>query len=220
MYRTFLKAVLVDALTKTFNSAFPSENFRNGQVHVSIEYPMERQHYPGIWVNFEDQDSLTIAGINHREFVYDDPDNPFGIKHEVTRWLFSGEVTLTIVALTSRERDDLYDQFVRVFAFSRVEDADTQTDFRSVLENNPAIALRINWDELRPHGDASAPGTPWGTDNEVIYEISIGFDVEGEFISDQAANELLSLSRVVVEVTNADAPEGENPYILGIPPAP
>src|SRR4051812_8003714 len=112
MYRTYLKAVVRDALNKTFSSSFPSDDFKDGKVAVSLEYPMERQHYPSVWINYEDQDPLSIAGINHREYLLDDPLQPLGAKHEVTRWLFGGEVTLTFVALSSVERDALYDQFV------------------------------------------------------------------------------------------------------------
>jgi hypothetical protein len=173
---------------------------------------MDEQSYPGIWVNYEDQDTLSIAGIDHQEYVYDDPNNPAAGSHEVTRWTFAGEVTLTFTALHSLERDRLYDQFVRVYAFSRIERA--QSVFRDMIESNDFVALNVNWDELRPHGDSAAPGTPWGSDSEVVYEKSVGFDVEGEFISDPMANALVLLSAVKVTVTDADT--GDE-FVLGIP---
>lgn len=203
---------MVDALQATFASGFIDPDFHD--IQVSMEYPMQRQNMPSCWVNYEDQDSLVIAGIDHREYVLDDPTDPFSLQHEVTRWMFAGEVTLTFVALSSIERDRLYDQFVRVFAFSRMERA--STDFRTLIETNPFIAVNINWDELRPHGDAAAPGTPWNTDNEVIYEKSIGFDLEGEFVSDPATNTLLPLSAVTVTVVNSDDLDA-NPFVLGVP---
>lgn len=212
-YLTVLKTAIVDALRQTFASDFVPGEFRD--LYVGIEYPIEPQHYPGIWVNYEDQDSLTIAGVDHREYVLDDPDDPESTPHEVTRWLFSGEVVLTFAALTSRQRDALYDQFVRVFAFSRVEQA--STEFRRLIETNPFVALNGNWDELRPHGDAAAPGTPWGSDDEVIYEKSIGFDVEGEFVSDWTRNSLARLAQIIVIGENEDDPDVDA-FILGIPP--
>lgn len=212
MYLTPLKAAVVDALQTVFNSSFPDTDFQN--VTVSIEFPMDRQSYPSVWVNFDDNDSLRIAGIDHREYVLDSNND----LHEVTRWTFAGEVTLTAVALSSLERDNLYDELVRIFAFSQVEQA--QTDFRTIIESNDFIGLNVNWDELRPHGDGSAPGTPWGTENEVIYEKSLGFDVEGEFVSDPTTQAMVLLSKVIVSGTNTDEPLGaENPFVLGLPPA-
>jgi hypothetical protein len=212
MYLAPLKACIVEALQSVFNSSFPDPNFQN--LKVSIEYPLDAQSYPSIWVNYDDNDSLQIVGIQHREYIT----NPDSSLSEATRWSFAGEVSLTAVALSSLERDNLYDELVRIFAFSRVENA--AKDFRTVLESNDFIALNVNWDQLRPHGDAAAPGTPWGTEDEVIYEKSLAFDVEGEFVSDPATNTLLRLSHVVVTGTNATTPVDlleENPYMLGVP---
>lgn len=212
MYLTYLKTMIVDSLRQALDSTYPSIDFRN--TYVSIEYPIEKQHYPGVWCNYEDQDTLTIAGIDHKEYVHDDPDDPTSPVHAVTRWMFSGEVTLTFVALSSLERDNLYDQFVRIFAFSRIENA--PVSFRTVIETNDFIAANVNWDELHPHGDAAAPGTPWGTENEVINEKSVGFDIEGEFVSDYTQNELVMLSRIVITATNEDS--STNPaFVLGVP---
>lgn len=211
MYLALLKSCVVEALQNVFNSDFPDTSFQN--LLVDIEYPLTQQAYPSIWVNYDDNDSLEIAGIDHREFVKDTD----GTLHEVTRWIFAGEVTLTCVALSSLERDNLFDQIVRVFAFSRIENA--STDFRTIIEGNDFVGLNVNWDQLRPHGDASMPGTPWGTEDEVIYEKSLSFDVEGEFVSDPNSNELLALSKIIVTGTDSEfGVRDGNPYVLGFPP--
>lgn len=212
MYLTLLKACIVDSLQQTFNSDFVAPDFHD--TLVDIEYPIDKQQYPSIWVNYEDQDSLTIASIDHREYLADDPDDPASPLHEMTRWMFSGEITLTFVALSSLERDNLYDQFVRVFAFSRFENA--SVDFRTLIETNDFVAVNINWDTLRPHGDGAAPGTPWGSTDEVIYEKSLGFDLEGEFTSDPTTNEIGRLSQIIVKGTDEDAP-GDHEFTLGVP---
>lgn len=214
-YLTALKTAVVKALQKTFNSTSVAREFR--KIRVSIEYPIEKQHYPSIWVNYEDQDTLRVASIDHREFVLDDPDDPTSPMHEVTRWLFSGEITLTVAALSSRERDGLYDEFVRMFAFARVEhDA---TDLRTLIETNELIVIVVNWDELRPHGDGAAPGTPWNTPDEVIYEKSIGFDVEGEFVSDATGDNsvLVRLAQIIVQGTNQDVAGDDGEFTLSTP---
>jgi hypothetical protein len=210
-YLTRLKGCVVDALSTVFNSTFPDPRFRG--LKVSIEYPLDQQSYPSIWVNYDDSDSLEIASIDHREFLVDTD----GLHHEVTRWNFAGSVTLTVVALSSLERDALYDEVVRIFAFSRIEEANP--DFRTILETNDFLYLAVNWDQLRPHGDAAAPGTPWGSEDEVIYERSLGFDVEGEFVSDWRTNTLVPLREIVVvgeAVNDAGDPLGLEPMILGI----
>lgn len=195
MYLTLAKSCVVEALQNTFNSSYPDPAAQN--VLVSIEYPIDQQSYPSIWVTYEDSDPLEIAGIDHKEFIAA-PNNTF---HEVTRWTFAGTISMTAVALSSLERDNLYDQLVRVYAFSRVEEA--ATDFRTTIENNDFVGLNVNWDQLRPFGDAATPGTPWGTD-EVIYEKSLSFDVEGEFVSDPSQNTLVALSAVVIVGANID----------------
>ena len=192
MYLSKLKGAVVEALQQTF-AATPTADF-NG-TFVSIEYPLDKQNYPSVWVNYDDRDSLRIAGIDHREYVLDDN----GGTHDVTRWLFSGTVTLTAVALSSLERDNLYDELVRIYAFSRIED--DATVFRTTIENNDFIGVLANWDELRPGGDSAGPGTPWGTEDEVIYEKSLSFDVEGEFVSDASTDTLVLLSAILTEGT-------------------
>jgi hypothetical protein len=199
MYLTKLKSVVVEALQTVFGESYPNADFRS--TFVSIEYPLARQNYPGIWVNYDDRDSLSIAGIDYREFITDNTGT-----HEVARWTFSGTVTLTAVALSSLERDDLFDELVRVYAFSRIEE--DPSVFRTIIENNDFIGVVVNWDLLRPSGDAASPGTPWGTEDEVVYEKSLAFDVEGEFVSDPATNDLVLLSAIKVEGSALDS-EGD-----------
>jgi hypothetical protein len=190
LYLTMLKTAATKGLQRSFATT-PTLDFQGDNApEVSIEYPLAKQQYPSVWVTYDDRDSLQIAGIDHREYVVDDA----GAQRDVTRWKFAGTVTLTAVALSSLERDNLYDELVRLFAFSRIEQ--DATPFRDTIENNDFIGMVVNWDEARPGGDGAAPGTPWGTEDEVIYEKSLSFDVEGEFVSDPATNALVKLSAI------------------------
>lgn len=137
---------------------------------------MNQADYPGIWVNYDDTDELTIAGIGHTEYVeVGDALVP------VTRWRFAGTVTLTAAALSSLERDRLFDEMVKVLAFARYKES--ISEFRNIVEGNDLVAMNANFDKLRPSGDNAAPGTPWNTD-EMIYEKSISLDLIGEFVSE------------------------------------
>lgn len=161
---------------------------------------MDQASYPGIWVSYEDTEELTIAGIAHEEFAEGDD----GQQHRVTRWKFGGVITLTLVALSSLERDRFYDELVRTFAFAREES--TVSAFRDLVEQNDLVAMNINFDNLRPGGDSAAPGTPWGTD-DIIYEKSLTMDVIGEFISDPNTGALLYLSKIITLGYGQGTPE-------------
>lgn len=190
MYLTPLKTAIVEALTGTFNSTYPEADFRG--VNVGIEYPVKQSNYPGLWINYEDTDALHVAGIGHKEYTVDSTTHNF---IEVTRWRFTGTITITVVALSSLEKDRLYDEVVRTFAFGRENQAISQ--FRNSIEQNDLIAMNVNFDELTPSGDGAAQGTPWQTD-EYIYEKSLSMDVIGEFVGDPGSQQLIPLSNVIV----------------------
>jgi hypothetical protein len=190
MYLVVLKSALVEALRATFDEGYPDPDFRN--LRVSPEYPIGEQDYPGLWVQYEDTDELQIAGIGHIEIVR----LPDGREAPTTRWRFGGTVTITCVALTSLERDRLYDGVVRTLAFAKVNQG--VSEFRRLVENNDFVGMNGNFDQLRASGDAASQGTPWGTD-EVIYEKSISFDLIGEFVSEPEFGDLVNLRLIITK---------------------
>jgi hypothetical protein len=193
MYLRAIKALAVDALVQTFgtkqfpnSTAYPNAKFSN-TLNISIEYPVEPQNYPGIWVDYEDQRPLEIAGIAHREI---DPEGK-----EYTRWKYGGHISYTIVAMTSLERDELYDEVVRTIAFGAQNSV--TSNFRQTIENNDLIACNLDFDTLQPGGSAAAPGTPWGSD-EIIYEKTITQQAIGEFIVDPDTGALVLLDKLII----------------------
>lgn len=201
MFITRLKTALVEAVRRTFDAEYVEEDFRN--LHVSIEYPVERQHYPGIWIDFDIEGQLETAGIDHREFTEESAD---GSSRRVMRWRFQGYASMTVVAMTSFERDRLFDEVVRVLAFGP-ESVQT-AEFRAYIEDNEFLALNIDFDQIGVAGASSLPGTPWGTD-EVIYEVTLRMECLGEFVSDVASGTLVPLAKVVTY-----------PYVEGTDPIP
>lgn len=189
-YLTVTKTAVVQALRQCFDGDYPEEDFRD--VNASIEFPNEEQHYPGIWVNYSDSAPLTSAGIDHHEFT--DPSTD-GYRRQFTRWRFTGSFAFTVVALSSLERDRLYDELVRVIAFAR--ENDQVPEFRAYVEDNEFVAMNINFDTIEVQGNSAAPGTPWGTD-EYIYEITLVLEVIGEFISEGSTGSLAPLSMIKV----------------------
>lgn len=196
--------MLVESLRNTFDADYPVEDFRN--VHCSIEYPIDSQNYPGVWVDYEDTDALVIAGIDHSETS--EPNIDLEV-NRFTRWKFTGYASYTVVALTSLERDRLFDEMVRVIAFGK-ESTETRA-FRQTIEDNELIAANFDFDKIQPRGNAAAPGTPWGTD-EMIYERTLNMEVIGEFISDAITGMLVPLSAIVIsEMTVVIPPQEYGP---------
>jgi hypothetical protein len=212
MYLAPLKTLLVEAVKRTFDDSYPEEDFRN--VHVSMEYPVEKMAYPGVWVDYTDSDKLMVAGVDHKEYHETPgavPGYPSGFQ-PYTRWKYTGYASFTVTALTSWERDRLYDELVTTFAFGK--ENHERSRFRKTIESNEFIAANFDFDEIEPQGNTAAPGTPWGTD-EIIYERTINMQVIGEFVSDNITGALVPLSAIIVtqEVlmpnqTLADLPEG------------
>lgn len=199
MYLVPLKTLLVEAVKNQFGTAYPEADFRS--IHVSIEYPVDPQEVPSVWVDYDDTAPLQIAGVHHREFSEPGPD---GARRRFTRWKFAGTISFTVVALSSLERDRLYDELIRVIAFDSTTDDVGQ--FRAYIENNDLIALNINFDTIAVRGNAAAPGTPWGTD-EMMYERSIQLDCLGEFTSAGATEALVALSEIRVYERSNDEPD-------------
>jgi hypothetical protein len=189
MYIAPLKTLLVEALTGTFDSVYPVAKFRD--VHASLEYPVDPQEYPSLWVDYEDTQPLMRAGVAHVETRTDSGTTvaPF------TRWRFQGYVSVTAVALTSLERDELFDEVVRVVAFGN-EDTIVGR-FRKRIANNDLIAATLQTDKIDVRGSAAAPGTPWGTD-ELMYERSLNLEIIGEFVPDPNTGTLVPLSRIEI----------------------
>lgn len=184
------KTLVTRSMAETFDTAYPIEQFRD--LHVSIEMPVEVQHYPGIWIDFEPTSQLRAAGINHREKVYDADTDTY---REVRRWRFSGFLTFTVVALSSAVRDMLFDEVVKVVAFGQGDPV--RTRFREAIESNTLIGLDVDWDEIGVTGFTATPGTPWNTD-DTIYEGTVRLESMGEFVSQPDTDVLVPLTEVVV----------------------
>lgn len=207
MYRVVLKTAITEALRAEFITAVTPDFRPPNAPFVSIEYPIDEAHYPGIWVQYADNAELSVAGIGHIEQSVDTVDQEVV---SVSRWRFSGAVTLTCAALTSLERDRLYDEVVAIWASAQLAH---DYPFRATIENNDLVAMNPNFDDLQPFGDQAALGTPWGTD-EAIYETSVSFDLIGEYLSRPETRELVPLSKVVF----SKYVEGSAPSLIPITP--
>lgn len=143
---------------------------------MSLEYPVQPQEYPSIWIDFEPLGNLSIVGIGHDEYV---DTGVISQSHTLYRWRFAGHLSFTAVAMSSLERDRLVDSLISVFAFSR---SNGLTRFRQVIEGGELIALNADFDQVEMRGFSASAGTPWGTD-EMMYEGTVVIEIAGEFVN-------------------------------------
>jgi hypothetical protein len=190
-YLREIKTTAVNALQQAFLIAYPESDPAGGDqpVYVSIEYPVNPAAIPAVWVEFE-VSQLSTTGIANTET------DASGAT--VTRWKFSGNVSFTIAAMSSNERDLIYDELVAMIAFASQSSA--PSTFRSVVEASPLLATTWSFDTIEARGEAAAPGTPWGTD-EVIYERGLAVQVVGEFVTDPQTTDLVNLTDIQVVAT-------------------
>lgn len=199
MFLLQAKTLFVEALQNTFDNEHPVATLRG--INISMEYPIEEAEFPSIWVDFTPTADLQVAGIGHVEDVPTED----GSFRRGTRWRFGGRISYTISAMSSRERDTIADEVVRMLAFGREYPALSQ--FRQTLEVNDLIQVSVQWDTITLGGKDEAPGTPWGSD-EMVYEITVGLDCQGSFVSGSTASTpLVPLSQVVIR--SADPSESE-----------
>lgn len=150
-------------------------------IHVDMEYPMRRESYPAVWVQFS-LTSLETPGLGH---IVIDPETGDSLQE----FMFQGRVMLTLLALTSIQRDRLADFVISAIAFSRVANtrlitehgfSDSFTRIYQALDDNPYIAMTVNTDRPNPMGQSVTVGSAWD-ERQMIYEDAYSFDVIGQF---------------------------------------
>jgi hypothetical protein len=184
-----LKTAITVALRQVFGPGYPVADFR--ELPITIEFPYQEQQYPGVWVTWDPVGTISRAGIDN--MFYGPPElTSDTVDNVLYRYRFSGYSMYTVGALTSMQRDRLYDELVRTFLMSGDPNV---TGFRTYVEANPYIAMNMDFDTISTRGMAENPGTPWGT-NDFIYEATLAIETLGEFISDQFMTDLVPLAAV------------------------
>lgn len=174
------KRGVVMALRQTINGTTLSDE---GNIRVDMEYPSKVESYPSVWVQFS-LTRLRNAGMGHEHYTEE------GLVRE---WMYEGKVNLTLLFLSSKERDQMADALITIFAFSRSasmmstrnvvvqrEGGFEYSNFFSSLDENEYLSMTLNSDEIRPGGQSINVGTPWDPDT-LVYEDNYSFDVQGQF---------------------------------------
>lgn len=177
-----VKTVIISGLRTTFDSNYPDSQFRN--IHISMEYPLLENQYPGIWVKFSFS-KIQSTGVG--SFFVDSNNNKY------KRFYFEGRAMLQVFAMTSLERDKISDSLIYMFAFGDLNPNNNR--FKNSITTNNYINMTINSDELMPGGQQENIGAPWQED-AVVYNDSYSFDLIGQFASDINTGALATLDSI------------------------
>ena len=187
-----VKRSIIGALRDALKGTTLNHLVSGSKITVDMEYPMTAEKYPGIWVQFSFSE-IQQAGVGW-EMLHKEVTPATLTEAEIINWepikevIFKGRATLTVVALTSLERDRIADGVISMLMFSRVPEhvitkaSEDTKQFRQLiasLADNPYISMTLNHDLLIPGGQAMTTGVPWQNDLPA-YEDSYSFDIEGQ----------------------------------------
>jgi len=185
-----VKRAVMIALKEGLNGSTLGLELSGSEIAVEMEYPMVKQKYPGIWVQFSFSKFIN-SGVGH-ELLTKTLENE-GTPEERVNWelirefQFEGTVSLTIMALKSLERDRISDAVVTMLMFARppeyaITDRNRDTkQFRGLMDalsKNPYVAIAANHDETTPGGQTVTPGVPWDPE-QLGYEDTYSFSILG-----------------------------------------
>lgn len=201
-FTRMVQNTVVKGMRRVFTGAFQEKQLRN--LRIVTEYPLSRQEYPAIIVDFNDSENRD-AGIGHREIFYD----PNGILRMWGHRRFSGSITFRCFGLTPLDRDIIYDAVVECFSFWRLPHMTLQGNMFSELYGSPddpvdpfrALSqLAFNTDRMRSGGKSANPA-PWGAEDALVYQKDLVVDCIGGFynaVPDATVPELETVSDVFV----------------------
>lgn len=216
------RAVVASIRTGLRGTSLAATSGEKEQFHVSIEYPTEQTDYPGVWVQFSIE-TLQRAGLAMQNLTQVD-----GEWGPISEWMFTGRITLSIAALSSKDRDRLSDTVVSALAFSRPPDlvirkpgvdAEQNRGLITALNNNPYVAMTLNTDTIVSGGQTVTGGTPWAP-TILLYEDNYAVTCQGQFNIRYAYDGAYTLVAInVVQSTSATGPEYNPAQWLGsVPP--
>jgi hypothetical protein len=216
------RAVVASVRTGLRGTSLGASLGEQEQFEVDIEYPVDTTKYPAVWVQFSIE-SLKRAGIGMATPVQDDDGN-WGLIQE---WMFTGRITLTIAALSSKDRDRLADTVISSLAFSRApdlvirkpgQDAAQGRGLITAINNNPYVAMTLDTDEIQSGGQTTTGGTPWAP-NILLYEDNYAIGCLGQFNILRGYDGVFTLSAInAVGTINPNIPYHPEHWLGSVPP--
>lgn len=177
-----VKRAVVTGLRESFNNS--SMNAKDQEYYIDIEYPTDSTRYPGLWVQFG-IDSIKNAGLGMGTWVKDRAGN-WG---EIQERMFTGHISLSIAAESSKDRDRLADTVISQLAFTRstdlairnvAKDSNQMRGLIGAIDANPYVSMTLNTDVISPGGESANMGAPWAP-NVMLYENVFSISCVGQF---------------------------------------
>lgn len=174
---------------------------------ITIEYAEEPEDWPFILVQFRPT-LITWTGITPDE-IYNAGDEENPAFKRVRQGRFEASCMLQIIALSSEERDRMWDNCIQLLMLGKTRNP--TSNFFSILDSHDLIGMTVMEGQIRPVGDSIGVGTPWDAD-VLTYEAALEFDITGIFYADEYNSDLLPLSeaKIFAYVPIVDEPYGEN----------
>ena len=191
------KRAIVLSLRKAFDNT-EDQFLRRVSGNVEMEYPLEESKYPGVWIGFSFT-KMQLASLDPEHYE----EQPNGSKLHYSLGSFEGVVSLTILSLSSLERDRISDALVQTILFGRRHEV--AATFYDDLENNDYVNISVQNGTVRPSGQNTTFGTPWGTE-DTVYEDAYNFSIMGQFASryeDYGLVNLREIRIVPIDVTQS-----------------
>lgn len=193
MFITATKLALVESLRAVLPSGLESQNYIAPK-SVDVEYPVKPELWPALFVQFRVGKSEWI-GLNGN---YGEVFEVNGEERLIRRGYFTGFVDLTVLSISSHERDRIWDGITEIFLMGRQHPV--LKAFTDTLHGHDVIDMTVKDSEVKQVGDSVGVGTPWGTD-DVTYEATVRFDVQGEFYADMETQELVPVTDIKFDFT-------------------
>jgi hypothetical protein len=217
-----VKTAVVNGVTEALRgTGMQAQNDENAKFSISIEYPTKMTDYPGIWIQFTIE-SMSRGGLGMESWTQVN-----GNWGAIQTWTFNGRITLTIAALSSKDRDRLADAVIAQLAFSRAPDqvirqSSNTNQFRGLitaLNNNPYVAMTLGTDVINSGGQTVTTGVPWAP-NLLLYEDAYSLTCVGQFNIRFAHDGTYSLNAINVDPTISAGGQVYNPIQwLGVQPS-
>lgn len=197
MFITAAKVSIVEALRSVWFEDQETNTYRSDLKdfdrpyprRISIEYSEEAEDWPFVLVQVRPT-VITWTGITPDEIVNAGTEDSPTWKR-IRQGRFEASCMLQIMALTSAERDRIWDNLILLIMMGRTRSL--TRSFYSVIETNDLVGITINEASVRPIGDTISVGTPW--DPEMLsYEATIEFDMTGVFYADEFNEDLVALT--------------------------
>lgn len=181
-FTRMVQNTVVKGLRRVFGPTYQEKQLRD--LRIVTEYPLTRQEYPAIIVDFADRENRD-AGIGHQEIFFD----PNGILRVWGHRRFEGSITFRCYGLTPLDRDIMYDALVECLAFWRLPHMSLQRNLFSELYGDPddpsdpfrALSqLFLNTDRITSGGKSVNPA-PWGAEDALVYQKDLVVECIGGF---------------------------------------